>query len=36
MHLTIFIEKELAKELYNNGNWITMESYFGIDSKYND
>lgn len=31
-----YVGKELAKELYNNGNWITMESYFGIDSKYND
>ena len=31
-----YVGKELAKKLYNNGNWITMESYFGIDSKYND
>ena len=31
-----FVGKELAKKLYNNGNWITMEDYFGIDSKYND
>lgn len=31
-----YVGKELAKELYNNGDWITMESYFGIDSKYND
>ena len=31
-----YVGKEVAKELYNNGNWITMESYFGIDSKYND
>lgn len=31
-----YVGKELAKELYNNGNWITMEDYFGIDSKYND
>lgn len=31
-----YVGKELAKELYNNGNWITMERYFGIDSKYND
>ncbi len=23
-----------AKELYNNGNWITLEEYLGIDSKY--
>ena len=31
-----YVGKELAKKLYNNGNWITMEDYFGIDSKYND
>ena len=23
-----------AAELYNNGNWITLEEYLGIDSKY--
>lgn len=31
-----YVGKDLAKELYNNGNWITMEDYFGIESKYND
>ena len=31
-----YVGKELAKELYNNGNWITMEDYFGIESKYNN
>lgn len=29
-----YVGKELAKELYNNGNWLTMEEYFCIDSKY--
>lgn len=31
-----YVGKELAKELYNNGNWITMEDYFGIESKYSN
>ena len=30
-----YVGVDLAKKLYNNGNWITMESYFGITSKYN-
>lgn len=29
-----YVGVELANKLYNNGNWITMETYFGIDSKY--
>lgn len=29
-----YVGVELAKTLYNNGNWITLEEYFGIDSKY--
>lgn len=29
-----YVGKELAETLYNNGNWITIEEYFGIDSKY--
>ena len=29
-----YVGKELAEKLYNNGNWITLEEYFGIDSKY--
>lgn len=29
-----YVGKELAKELYNNGTWRTMEEYFGINSKY--
>ncbi len=31
-----YVGKELAKELYNDGSWRTMEEYFGIDSKYAD
>ena len=31
-----YVGKELAKALYNDGNWLTMEDYFGIDSKYSD
>lgn len=31
-----YVGEELAKKLYNDGNWITLESYFGITSKYND
>ena len=30
-----YVGTELAKKLYNNGDWITLESYFGITSKYN-
>lgn len=29
-----YVGKELATKLYNNGDWITFEEYFGIDSKY--
>ena len=29
-----YVGVELAKVLYNNGNWITLEEYLGIDSKY--
>lgn len=29
-----YVGSQLAKELYNNGNWITLEEYLGIDSKY--
>ena len=25
---------DLAEKLYNDGDWITLEEYFGIDSKY--
>ena len=30
-----YVGINLATELYNNGDWITLEEYFGIDSKYN-
>ena len=29
-----YVGKELAEKLYNHGDWITLEEYFGIDSKY--
>ena len=29
-----YVGKDLASKLYNNGNWITLEEYFGITSKY--
>ena len=29
-----YVGKELAEKLYNNGDWITVESYFGITSTY--
>ena len=29
-----YVGKTFANKLYNDGNWITMEEYFGIDSKY--
>lgn len=31
-----YVGTKLATELYNDGNWITMEEHFGIDSKYED
>lgn len=31
-----YVGKNLAEKLYNNGAWITMEEYFGIDSQYKD
>lgn len=30
-----YVGEEIASKLYNNGDWITLESYFGITSKYN-
>ena len=30
-----YVGEDLASKLYNGGNWITMESYFGIKSEYN-
>ena len=29
-----YVGVDLATKLYNNGNWIALEDYFGIDSKY--
>lgn len=29
-----YVGENLASKLYNNGDWITLESYFGITSKY--
>lgn len=29
-----YVGNDLAAKLYNGGNWITMESYFGITSVY--
>lgn len=31
-----YVGSDLAKKLYNNGNWLSMEEYFGITSKYSD
>lgn len=31
-----YVGKELAAKLYNDGDWITLEEYFGIDSVYRD
>ena len=30
-----YVGEELATKLYNNGDWITLEKYFGITSEYN-
>ncbi len=30
-----YVGSELASKLYNNGEWITLEDYFGITSEYN-
>ena len=31
-----YVGEDLAKKLYNNGDWISLEEYFGITSKYPD
>lgn len=31
-----YVGETLAQTLYNNGDWITLENYFGITSKYDD
>lgn len=30
-----YVGKSLAKVLYNNGDWISLEEYLGVTSKYN-
>lgn len=29
-----YVGKELAEKLYNNGDWLTLEDYFGVTSIY--
>ncbi|MEE3343361.1 MAG: M15 family metallopeptidase [Bacilli bacterium] len=29
-----YVGKDLAKKLYNNGNWISLEEYYGLSSSY--
>jgi D-alanyl-D-alanine carboxypeptidase len=29
-----YVGKDLANKLYNDGNWLTMEEYYGLSSKY--
>lgn len=31
-----YVGTDLSYKLYNNGDWITLESHFGLTSKYND
>ena len=31
-----YVGVDLATKLYNNGNWISLEEYFGITSEYKD
>ena len=31
-----YVGKDLASKLYNNGDWITLETYFGITSEYSN
>lgn len=31
-----YVGEKLATILYNNGNWLTIEEYFGITSKYSN
>ena len=30
-----YVGVSLAKELYNEGNWLSMEEFFGLTSTYN-
>jgi len=29
-----YVGKEIAKKLYNNGDWLSIEEYYGITSRY--
>ena len=31
-----YVGEELAKKLYNDGNWVTLEAYFGVNSQYSE
>lgn len=31
-----YVGTDLSYKLYNNGDWITLESYFGLTSKYSE
>ena len=31
-----YVGTDLSYQLYNDGNWRSMEEYFGITSKYQD
>jgi D-alanyl-D-alanine carboxypeptidase len=31
-----YVGEDLAEKLYNNGDWITMEEYFGLTSSYDE
>ena len=29
-----FVGKDLAKKLYNNGDWLSLEGYYGLSCSY--
>ena len=31
-----YVGKDLAPKLYNNGDWLTIEEYFGLDCEYSN
>ena len=31
-----YVGKDLAEKLYNKGEWLTLEEYFGVSSEYSD
>ena len=31
-----YVGSDLAEKLYNNGNWISLEEYYGLSSEYKD